>query len=302
MSLGAVYRAYLRDEPLDVAHVPDGASAMARIKRDPPQAMLLDLQLPDMDGMDILRTCTRTACPSSVVIITGHGSVDKAVDAMRFGAFDFIEKPLNQKRLIVTLRNAIDVRMSGLVDRIATTFSATTITVLSVRRCRCRRSIASSTAPRRAAPRCSSPARAAPARRSAPRPSIASSDRRDKPLRAVELRRHPARPDGERDLRARQGRLHRCGARSRRRRQAGRRRHAVSRRDREMDLDLQSKLLRFVQTGSFQPVGGTRPGEGGRALHLRHQSRSVGGGRRRALSRGPLLSAARDPDPSAGAA
>jgi len=49
LSLGAVYRAYLREEPYEVAHVSDGAGAMERIKTKPPDALLLDLQLPDMD-------------------------------------------------------------------------------------------------------------------------------------------------------------------------------------------------------------------------------------------------------------
>jgi len=123
MSLGSVYRAYLRDEPYAVSHVPDGAGAMARIERDPPDAMLLDLQLPDMDGMDILKHIHERGVPVAVVIITGHGSVDKAVDAMRYGAFDFVEKPVAQKRLIVTLRNAVEkVRMRDFVDRLTDDF------------------------------------------------------------------------------------------------------------------------------------------------------------------------------------
>lgn len=123
LSLGAIYRGFLRDEPYRITHVPDAASALASIRRDPPEAMLLDLQLPDLNGMDILRHVHEQRMPIAVVVITGHGSVDRAVDAMRFGAFDFIEKPLGQPRLLVTLRNALDrLAMSDLVNRLKDDF------------------------------------------------------------------------------------------------------------------------------------------------------------------------------------
>jgi two-component system repressor protein LuxO len=258
MSLGAVYRAYLRDEPLDVAHVPDGASAMARIKRDPPQAMLLDLQLPDMDGMDILRHVHENRMPVAVVIITGHGSVDKAVDAMRYGAFDFAEKPLNQKRLIVTLRNAIDkVRMSNLVDRIKDDFQrdhyhgfvGASLPMQAVYR------IIDSAAPSRATVFITG--ESGTGKEVCAEAIHRRSDRRDAPSSPLNCAAIP------RDLMESEIFGHVKGA------------FTGAVRDRvgaakqadggtlfldeiaEMDLDLQSKLLRFVQTGAFQPVGGT---------------------------------------------
>jgi two-component system repressor protein LuxO len=123
LTQGKVYCEFLRDEPYEVIHVADGRSGMAAIEQSPPLALLLDLHLPDMDGMRILQRIHERKMPTAVVVITAHGSVDRAVDAMRFGAFDFIEKPLTQKRVLVTLRNAIEQRqMSNLVERLRDDF------------------------------------------------------------------------------------------------------------------------------------------------------------------------------------
>lgn len=121
--LAELYRSYLRDEPYQVRHVSDGRSGMAALEQDPPAVLLLDLMLPDMDGMTILKHIHDHRVPTSVVIITSHGSVDVAIDAMRCGAFDFIEKPFSAKRIKVTLRNAVDRQhLTNLVDRLRDDF------------------------------------------------------------------------------------------------------------------------------------------------------------------------------------
>ncbi len=106
--LARVYREYLRDEPYLVAHVETGGEALAAIGERLPEAIILDLKLPDMDGLDILRHVHERRMPTSVVVITAHGSVNIAVEAMKEGAFDFIVKPFNANRLIYTLRNALE--------------------------------------------------------------------------------------------------------------------------------------------------------------------------------------------------
>ncbi|MFC1751387.1 sigma-54-dependent transcriptional regulator [Pseudomonadota bacterium] len=116
-TLSLVYTEYLNAEPVDVIHVDSGCNAMAEIKQGVPDVILLDLNLPDMDGMGILKHVHEQALPCAVVIITAHGSVDIAVDAMRYGAFDFITKPFDAKRLLVTLRNALKHReLNDIVD------------------------------------------------------------------------------------------------------------------------------------------------------------------------------------------
>ncbi len=107
-TLSAVYRGYLKQEDYQIIHQENGQLTMDYLKQQVPDVVLLDLKLPDMDGMDILKYIHEQAMPVSVVIMTAYGSVDMAVDAMRYGALDFIEKPFNASRLIVTLRNALE--------------------------------------------------------------------------------------------------------------------------------------------------------------------------------------------------
>ncbi|CAG8999532.1 MAG: Luminescence regulatory protein LuxO [Candidatus Celerinatantimonas neptuna] len=109
-SLAAMYRAYLKDESIQLKQVTSGQETISYIEQQWPDVLLLDLMLPDMDGMDILRRIYEHGLDCSVVIITAHGSVDKAVDAMRYGACDFLSKPFDAKRLRVTLANTLKMR------------------------------------------------------------------------------------------------------------------------------------------------------------------------------------------------
>jgi len=111
LTLSLVYQDYLRNENIQLHHLENGVDALDFIDKNIPEVVFLDLKLPDMDGMDILKTIHQKKLPCTVVIITAHGSVDIAVDAMRYGAFDFLEKPFNGKRLLVTLRNALNSRL-----------------------------------------------------------------------------------------------------------------------------------------------------------------------------------------------
>lgn len=106
--LARTYLQYLSKEPYAVTHVDDGAKAREAIARHPPDVVLLDLHLPDMNGLDILREISEKGTPSAVIIITAHGSVATAVEAMRYGAVDFIAKPFTADRLVVTVRNTIE--------------------------------------------------------------------------------------------------------------------------------------------------------------------------------------------------
>jgi DNA-binding NtrC family response regulator len=115
--LASLYREYLKDEPIAVRHVATGGAALAIVEQRAPQAILLDLHLPDMNGLDILRRVSERCLPSAVVVITGHGSIQIAVEAMRAGAYDFLVKPFTAERLRVTLRNALEhQRLRQLVE------------------------------------------------------------------------------------------------------------------------------------------------------------------------------------------
>jgi two-component system repressor protein LuxO len=108
--LARLYQEYLRFEEIELEAVECGQDALDAINRDEPDAILLDLRLPDMDGLEILRWIRERNLPSEVVIITAHGSVSTAVEAMRNGAYDFLVKPFSSDRLTVTLKNALERR------------------------------------------------------------------------------------------------------------------------------------------------------------------------------------------------
>ncbi len=107
-ALAETYRAYLEPQGLEVDLAETGAEAMERIAADAPGVVVLDINLPDGNGLDLLKRIKARATPCEVVLITGKASVSIAVEAMREGAFDFVMKPFTADRLRVTVRNALD--------------------------------------------------------------------------------------------------------------------------------------------------------------------------------------------------
>lgn len=108
-SLAMVYQEYIRKEGSFTSKVVDtGKAALAKIAEKAPQVILLDLQLPDMNGIKILEYVKENNLSTSVVVVTANGSVSVAVEAMKQGAFDFLVKPFTADRLIVTLKNALE--------------------------------------------------------------------------------------------------------------------------------------------------------------------------------------------------
>ncbi|MEQ9641308.1 MAG: sigma-54 dependent transcriptional regulator [Alphaproteobacteria bacterium] len=117
-SLARAYMEYLRDEPYDVVLAETGNEALDFLATHRPQMMLLDIKLPDMDGLTILRRIREQQLQTAVVVITAHASVNMAVEAMRGGADDFLVKPFNADRLIYTTRNAMErQRLARIVER-----------------------------------------------------------------------------------------------------------------------------------------------------------------------------------------
>ena len=109
-TLAATYAAYLSSERVVVTTVQTGREALAQFDDCPPDVVALDINLPDMNGIDILREIKQRSLPTEVIIVTAQASLNLAVEAMREGAFDFIVKPLSRERLRVTVRNAIERR------------------------------------------------------------------------------------------------------------------------------------------------------------------------------------------------
>jgi len=100
----------LRDERYSVDAVESAELALERLHSSSVEVVLLDVWLPGMDGMEALSRIQSLPQPPSVIIISGHGTIETAVRATKLGAFDFIEKPLSLERIIVLVRNAIEQR------------------------------------------------------------------------------------------------------------------------------------------------------------------------------------------------
>lgn len=98
----------LQEEGHAVGVAEDGATAKAEAEREPPDVILLDYRLPDMTGMDLLRHFRQQLPDVPVLLMTGHSSVERAVAAMREGAFHYAVKPLNLDEIVVLVEKALE--------------------------------------------------------------------------------------------------------------------------------------------------------------------------------------------------
>lgn len=86
----------------------DGFEALEKMDQGPFDVILCDVKMPKMDGIELLDKIKELDPDATVVMISGHGTIDTAVEAIKKGAFDFIAKPLDLNRLLITIRNAMD--------------------------------------------------------------------------------------------------------------------------------------------------------------------------------------------------
>jgi two-component system, NtrC family, nitrogen regulation response regulator NtrX len=107
-SIREILRQLFEYEGHEVEMASSGAEALKRIDTDEPDVVFLDVKMPGMDGLDALARIKEAAPGLQVVMISGHGTIDTAVEATRRGAFDFLQKPLDTDRLLVTLRNVLE--------------------------------------------------------------------------------------------------------------------------------------------------------------------------------------------------
>ena len=91
-----------------VSSAASGKEAFSKISREHPDAVLLDLQLPEGDGFWVLKRLREESIEATVIVITAFGTVDKAVQAMQEGAYDFIQKPFEPKLVEETVRRALE--------------------------------------------------------------------------------------------------------------------------------------------------------------------------------------------------
>lgn len=101
-SLGEI----LSDEGYEVQAAEDGAAALAAVDRDRYDVIFCDIKMPGMDGIEVLDKIIEKGVDAAVVMISGHGDIDTAVECIKKGAFDFVQKPLDLNRILITIRNA----------------------------------------------------------------------------------------------------------------------------------------------------------------------------------------------------
>ena len=95
-------------EGYEVTEAQDGIEGLKFVEKDKFDIILSDIKMPKMDGIEVLEKLQEISPETPVVMISGHGNIDTAVEAIRKGAYDYISKPLDLNRMLVTIRNAMD--------------------------------------------------------------------------------------------------------------------------------------------------------------------------------------------------
>src|SRR5919107_792398 len=103
-------RGVLEDEGFEVEAVESGEDCLKSVETGNFSCILLDIWLPGIDGLETLEKLRENGNDSSVVMISGHGNIETAVNATKLGAFDFIEKRLSLEKTVLTVRNGIRAR------------------------------------------------------------------------------------------------------------------------------------------------------------------------------------------------
>src|SRR3954470_8123906 len=98
----------LEYEGYRVEEAGNGSQALSKVAERAPDAIVLDIKMPEMDGLELLKALRERGYEMPVLVISGHADVATAVEATRRGAFDFFEKPLQRERVLLSLRNAVE--------------------------------------------------------------------------------------------------------------------------------------------------------------------------------------------------
>ena len=98
----------LADEGYDVDVAENGAQGCAMVEKEKYSVIFCDIKMPEMDGMEVLDRLAEMGVDAAVIMISGHGDIDTAVECIKKGAFDFIQKPLDLNRILITIKNATE--------------------------------------------------------------------------------------------------------------------------------------------------------------------------------------------------
>ena len=110
-SIRAVLKDILKDQKelkLEIEEAKDGAEGLSKLENDSFDLAFCDIKMPKMDGMEVLQKAKAKGISTTFIMISAHGSTEMAVDATKLGAYDFLQKPPDLNRLLITLRNALD--------------------------------------------------------------------------------------------------------------------------------------------------------------------------------------------------
>jgi len=105
-------------EGYDIVLAKDGLEGMALTKSEKPNVIFCDIKMPKMDGIEVLEKIKEFAPEIPIIMISGHGSIETAIESIKKGAYDFIEKPLDLNRILITVKNATD--KSSLIEETLT--------------------------------------------------------------------------------------------------------------------------------------------------------------------------------------
>src|SRR4051812_18768085 len=103
----ALLRAMLTPAGLDVATAESAEQALVTFRRSPVDVVVTDLHLPGASGIDLIRELRQLDTPPAVLVMTGQGSVSSAVEALKLGASDYLQKPIDPMRLVTLLRELL---------------------------------------------------------------------------------------------------------------------------------------------------------------------------------------------------
>lgn len=98
-------------EGYEVVNASSGDEALAVVREDGFDLILLDLKMPGMDGIDVLKSLNRITPETKVILLTGHGSMESAIEALRYGAYDYLLKPASSRELLSSVGRALTLRM-----------------------------------------------------------------------------------------------------------------------------------------------------------------------------------------------
>lgn len=98
----------LQYEGHEVVLAENGMEGLVSVKSEKPDIVFCDIKMPKMEGIEVLECIKEFSADTPVIMISGHGTIDTAIEAIRKGAYDFIEKPLDLNRILITIKNATD--------------------------------------------------------------------------------------------------------------------------------------------------------------------------------------------------